>query len=245
VSLTVGSLFSGIGGLELGLERAGMRTVFQVERDEYCRRVLAHHWPDVPRFDDVRSVGEHNLPHCDLICGGYPCQPFSIAGLRRGESDERHLWPEFARIIREVRPRIALLENVPNHLGLGFGSVLGDLASLGYDAEWEVLSAGAFGAHHLRARLFVVAYLPDSFSGGLQGQWSSPKGPWTEQQLEGLVQAALRVSVPAGTSGGVSDGIPNRSHRLRALGNAVVPQVSEYIGRRILAALSSTQAEAA
>lgn len=242
--LTVGSLFSGIGGLELGLERAGMRVVWQVERDPYCLRILARHWPDAFRHDDIRTAGAHNLEPVDLVCGGYPCQPFSIAGLKKGTDDERHLWPEFARILRELRPTYALLENVPNHLALGFGDVLRDLADIGYDAEWEVLPAGAFGAHHLRSRLFVFAHLPNALCRGLQRQWPATKGPWTRQQLEGLVQTELRLSVPAGKSGGISDGVPNRSHRLRALGNAVVPQVAEYIGRLIVEADNELRASA-
>lgn len=235
MTLTIGSLFSGIGGLELGLERGigDARTVWQVEQNAYCRAVLAKHWPDATRYEDVRHVGRDTLAPVDVICGGYPCQPFSIAGLKRGTDDERHLWPEFARILREIRPRYAVLENVPNHLALGFGDVLRDLADIGYDAEWEVLSAGALGAHHLRRRVFVVAHLPNAFGSGSQRQWPTPKGPWSGQQLEGLVQAALRLSVPAGASGGISDGVPARAHRLAALGNAVVPQVAEVVGRLI------------
>lgn len=156
---SLGSLFSGIGGLELGLEMTGrFKTVWQVEKDAYCRKVLAKHWPEVTRYEDVKDVGKENLPSVDVICGGYPCQPFSIAGLMQGTSDERHLWPEFARVLHEIRPRYAILENVPNHLAIGFGDVLRDLAGIGYDAEWEVLSAADVGAPQLRQRIFVIAY---------------------------------------------------------------------------------------
>lgn len=234
--MRIGSLFSGIGGLELGLEWAGVgHTVWQVERDHYCQRVLATHWPNATRYDDVCTVGAHNLAPVDVICGGYPCQPFSIAGLKRGTADERHLWPEFARIIRELRPTYAILENVPNHLDIGFGDVLGDLASLGYDAEWDVLSAGGLGAHHIRRRVFVIANLPHAVRCRPQRERTAAKGPWSWEQLTRLVQTAVRLSVPAGSSGGVSDGVPNRAHRLRALGNAVVPQCAEVVGRRLLA----------
>lgn len=167
--MSIGSLFAGIGGLELGLEWAGVgRTVWQVERDPFCQRVLARHWPDADRFDDVRTVGAHNLAPVDVICGGYPCQPFSQAGRRKGQHDERHLWPEFARILRELRPRFAVLENVSGHLSLGFGDVLGDLAALGYDAEWSCVRASDVGARHRRERVFIVAWLAYARRGGVE-----------------------------------------------------------------------------
>lgn len=157
--LIFGSLFAGIGGLDLGLERAGMRCAWQVEIDDYATRVLCKHWPDVPRFRDVRSVGLHNLPAVDLICGGFPCQPHSTSGRRRAGADERDLWPEYARIIRELRPRYVLAENVPGLLssddGRFFGAILRDLAQLGYDAEWSMLPACALGAPHTRERVFI------------------------------------------------------------------------------------------
>jgi DNA (cytosine-5)-methyltransferase 1 len=160
VTLTVGSLFSGIGGIDLGLERAGMRVVWQSEVDPYCCRVLAKHWPDVPNLGDVKLIDWEQVERVDLICGGYPCQPFSVAGRQRGDEDSRHLWPWMLDAIRVLRPRYALLENVPGHLALGFGRVLGDLAEVGYDATWDCIPAAAVGAPHLRDRVFVVAY-PD------------------------------------------------------------------------------------
>jgi hypothetical protein len=137
--VTVGSLFSGIGGLDLGLERAGMTVRWQSEIDPYCCRVLAKHWPHVPNLGDVKTIDWSTVEPVDLICGGYPCQPFSLAGVRRGEADPRHLWPFFRDALRHLRPRFALLENVPGHLSLGFGRVLGDLAELGYDCEWDCI----------------------------------------------------------------------------------------------------------
>jgi len=136
--LTVGSLFSGIGGLDLGLERAGMTVRWQVEQDAWCQRVLAKHWPDVPRYGDIKTIDWTEVEPIDLVCGGFPCQPVSLAGKRRAQDDPRWLWPEFARCLRVLRPRFALLENVPGLLSAGFGDVLGDLAALGYDAEWDV-----------------------------------------------------------------------------------------------------------
>lgn len=162
MTLTVGSLFSGIGGLELGLERAGMSVRWQVEFDPFCQAVLAKHWPDAVRFGDVHEVGAHNLEAVDVICGGFPCQPISQAGKQLGRADERWLWPQFARIIRELRPRYVLVENVANlrsmeHGGL-MGEVLGDLAASGYDAEWSCIPASAVGAPHRRDRIWIVAH---------------------------------------------------------------------------------------
>jgi DNA (cytosine-5)-methyltransferase 1 len=159
-ALTVDSLFAGIGGIELGLEwTEAFRTVWQVERDPYCQRVLAKHWPDAVRHEDVCAVGAANLAPVDLICGGFPCQDISNAGKRAGIDGERSgLWREYARIVRELRPRYVLVENVAALLGRGLGVVLGDLAACGYDAEWSVLSAQNVGAPHLRERLFVIAY---------------------------------------------------------------------------------------
>ncbi|TAJ99771.1 DNA (cytosine-5-)-methyltransferase [bacterium] len=157
-TMTFGSLFAGIGGIDLGLERAGLECRWQIETDPFCRSILEKHWPGVPKYGDITTIDAAELEPVDLIAGGYPCQPFSQAGKRAGESDHRHLWPHFQRILCILRPRFALLENVPGHLSLGFGGVLGDLAGLGYDAEWTCLRASDFGASHLRKRVFVVAY---------------------------------------------------------------------------------------
>jgi len=159
--LTVGSLFSGIGGLDLGLERAGMRVIWQAEIDPYCCQVLRQHWPDVPNLGDVSRIEWSDVVRPDVICGGYPCQPFSLAGARAGTDDRRHLWPYVRDALRVLRPRFALLENVAGHLSLGFDRVLGDLAEIGFDAEWDCIPAAAVGAPHRRDRVFLVAY-PDS-----------------------------------------------------------------------------------
>jgi len=156
--MLVGSLFSGIGGIDLGLEQAGMKVAWQAENDPYCCRVLAKHWPDVPNLGDVTQVDWSTVPAVDVLAGGYPCQPFSLAGARKGTNDPRHLWPYFADAIRVLRPRWVLLENVAGHLTLGFGDVLADLAAAGYDAEWQCIPAAAFGAPHKRDRLWVCAY---------------------------------------------------------------------------------------
>jgi DNA (cytosine-5)-methyltransferase 1 len=160
--LIFGSLFTGVGGLDLGLEQAGHRCAWQVEFDDYCRAVLARHFPSVPKFGDVRDVGLRNLSHVDMICGGFPCQDISSAGRRAGIQDGTRsgLWSEFHRIICELRPSYVLVENVEalRHRGRGLGRVLGDLAASGFDAEWDCLPAGAFGAPHLRERLFIFAW---------------------------------------------------------------------------------------
>ena len=157
--LRIGSLFSGIGGLELGLERAGVgHTVWQCEIEPWARAVLAKHWPGVPCHDDVRTF-QPAPGSADVVCGGFPCQDLSQAGSQKGLQGERSgLWREFARVIRLVRPRYVVVENVPPLLGLGLGTVLGDLAALGYDAEWNCVPASAVGAPHPRDRLWILAY---------------------------------------------------------------------------------------
>lgn len=157
--MKLGSLFSGIGGLDLGVEAAtGARTVWQVERDEWCRGILARHWPDAVRYDDVCKVGEE-LERVDIIAGGFPCQDVSVAGKRAGLTGGQRsgLWREYARIVRVVRPRFVFVENVAGLLSMEFGHVLGDLAALGYDAEWAVFRASDAGAPHRRERVFVLA----------------------------------------------------------------------------------------
>jgi len=157
--MRVGSLFAGIGGFDLGLSWAGYDIAWQVEQDEWCRKVLAKHWPDVARFTDVCDCGLHNLEPVDVICGGFPCQDISLAGRQAGLDGERSsLWWEMRRIVGELRPPYVIVENVPNLFIRGFDRVLGSLSEIGYDAEWGVISANDVGAPHLRQRLWIVAY---------------------------------------------------------------------------------------
>lgn len=171
--LTIGSLFSGIGGLELGLERAGLGPVlFQVESSEFCRGVLAAHWPKVQRFDDVRLFPalirqrrqRHRGPWCDelapdILCGGFPCTDISNAGKRKGiEGHESGLWREMVRTVRLLRPRFVVVENVAALLARGMSDVLGALAAIGYDAEWDCIPASTVGAPHQRDRIFILAW---------------------------------------------------------------------------------------
>jgi len=166
--MTFGSLFSGIGGIEIGLERAGMSCRWQSEIDPYASRVLAQHWPEVPNLDDITKIEWSEVERVDIVCGGFPCQPHSLAGKRKGSTDERNLWPEVVRCLREVEPRWFLGENVPGLLssddGRMFATILGDLAALGYDATWCSLRASDFGAPHRRERIFLLAY-----RGGVRG----------------------------------------------------------------------------
>lgn len=330
---TFGSLFSGIGGIDLGLERAGMRCEWQVEKDEFCQKVLQKHWPNVTRHGDIRGLDTSTLAPVDLIAGGFPCQPHSVAGQRKASKDERDLWGEFARIIRELRPRWVLCENVVGLLssenGRFYSGVLRDLAQAGYDAQWFVLSAAQFGAPQLRERVFIVAHSTrsgqqeradttgisekSSASGPVENtiyarqpytryvsplevpQWQEPgwqpypsgirrsgksdvgytdRSGWQEQHattvsseqglnpwctsapgIEREPQPGIcgdttrlpawldRYCWPAGPGQlqhewepprVVTDHVPDRAKRLKALGNAVVPQVAEYIGRMIM-----------
>jgi DNA (cytosine-5)-methyltransferase 1 len=162
VSLTIGGLFSGIGGLEYAFTAAGFDVSWMVEINPFCQQVLRKHWPYARIHGDVHTVGNHDLTPVDVLCGGFPCQPFSIAGDARGEDDPRHLWPQLYRVISELRPRVVFLENVPNLRnvadGAAFNRILGQLAQSGYDAEWQCLRAADVGAPHIRKRIFIVAY---------------------------------------------------------------------------------------
>jgi DNA (cytosine-5)-methyltransferase 1 len=226
------SLFAGIGGFDLGLERAGMQCVAQVEIDPFCLKVLEKHWPDVPRFEDVRYVGKDNLPAADLICGGFPCQPHSVSGKRKGAADDRDLWPEYRRIIAECRPRWMLAENVPGIRTTILDQVLSDLEGMDYATGTIIIPACAFDAPHRRERVFIVAY-PRCNSLAQLGQSEQGSGECGDGR-----------GIPANDSwkfwtieppvGRVANGIPGRVDRLRSLGNAVVPQVVEWIGRMIV-----------
>jgi len=276
--IKIGSLFSGIGGFELGLERAipGSSSIWQVEQNKYCQQVLKKHWPDSIIYDDVRTVGKHNLQQVDIICGGFPCQDISTAGKKGGIHAKRSgLWWEMFRIIGELRPRVAVLENVPNLITLGMSEVLGSLASIGYDSEWSIISAKEFGAPHLRKRVFVVAYSNSDRSrqtrnGGIDSEFDiSPRGKKIQQgrsqkqnisDTYGSFSQRNRISfrmekkklhtnnsfyhtgstyweeteAPSPICG-MDDGIPNRLDKLRAIGNSIVPQCSEWIGGKIWA----------
>jgi DNA (cytosine-5)-methyltransferase 1 len=234
--LTVGSLFSGIGGLDLGLERAGMQVIWQSEIDPYCCKVLKKHWPEVTNYGDIREVDWSTVARPDVVCGGYPCQPFSNAGKRNGTADPRHLWPAMFDAIRNLRPRYALMENVRGHLSMGFRDVLSDLASIGFNAEWQIIPAAAIGAPHKRDRLFVVAYAQSS-----TGRNAEPYG--LAEVFKQTPEFGKPISAGAAFCdwwkiepdvGRVANGVSDRVDKLRGLGNAVVPQVAELLGHLII-----------
>jgi DNA (cytosine-5)-methyltransferase 1 len=241
MTLTVGSLFSGIGGLDLGLERAGMKVIWQSEIDDYACKVLKKHWPEVPNHGDIKQIDWGTVERPNVICGGYPCQPFSLAGQRKGTEDPRHLWPWVRTAISELRPDYALLENVRGHLTMGGIEVIGELAEIGYDAEWRIVSAAGLGAPHRRQRLIIVAYPK-----GSAGRSKKPHGLrpriWQTTELREPHSASRTIGdwwEVEPNVGRVADGVPHRVDRLRGLGNAVVPQVAEYIGRLITTSLDA------
>lgn len=245
MKLRVLDLFSGIGGFSLGLERTGgFDTVAFCEIEPFPRRVLAKHWPEVPCYDDVRTLTGARLAAdgiaVDVITGGFPCQGISIAGKGLGLADPRSgLWSETFRLIGELEPQYVFLENSAELLGRGLGDVLGDLAEIGYDAEWHCIPAGNLGAPHERDRIWVVAYP----NGERCGEHNRPplaipplvagytdhlgdacwQTPW-EQVLENVCR--------------VDDGLRGRMDKLgfQSLGNAVVPAIPQLIGRAILQA---------
>lgn len=241
-------LFSGIGGFSVGLEATGMKTVAFCEPEPYCQKVLKKNWPEVPIYDDVRELTADRLVAdgiaVDVITGGFPCQDISIAGapwLETGGiyAERSGLWFEYFRIICELRPRYAVLENVPNLLagdgGAWFGTILGNLASIGYDAEWHCIPASELGAHHHRDRVFVLSYPSEQ---GLQGGGKArdARGEGQERRHQ-LITRRHRVSwrewETEPSVGRVVNGLPHRAHRIKGLGNAIVPQIATMIGRAI------------
>lgn len=285
--MNVLDLFSGIGGFCLGFEQAGMRTIAFCEIEPYCRAVLHKHWPDTPVHADIRRLdGTRYRGTVDVICGGYPCQPFSVAGSRRGAGDERHLWPEMYRLVREIRPRWVVAENVAGHIGLGFDEVASSLEAEGYTVWPFVIPASALDAPHRRDRLWIIAHansadagatgdcratsiegraslqaagqggigapildcglsdLPQTFADadgkrlqGSDGQLQADQGGRT--QLPPLLPAFSSETffgdeLPPPVLCGKDDGLPYRAHRLRSLGNTIVPQIAAVIGRVII-----------
>ena len=188
--MAVGSLCTGIGGIDLGLERAGMRVAWQCEIDETCRKVLRRHWPHATLYGDIHDIEE--VEAVDVLAAGYPCQPFSLAGKRGGENDPRHLWPEVWRVVQLARPRWLVLENVPGHLSKGFDEVIRTMAEGRYLPAWDVLTASQFGAPHLRRRVFIVPVAADA------GRHRSANG---EERDEGRGSQQQQRRVDAGGRG--------------------------------------------
>ena len=311
--LRYGSLFSGIGGIDLGMDMAGFECAWQVEIDDYCREVLEAHWPNTKKYRNIYEVKGAEVEPVDIICGGFPCQPVSLAGKRSGVDDERWLWDEFYRLICEIRPRWVVAENVPGLLsansGRAFAGILRDLAESGYDVVWDMFPAGGsggVGAPHKRTRVFIVGYSKHNGSprgrniGSLQTKPSRKKKQIKQSSGASGFEVAdsdsiRRQKLSNGESiqknrqksehrssnarnvansdkerlqrsketrnvkgkgqdreeyvarcnkgaeqwyvepnvGRVADGISNRVDRIKALGNAVVPQVAYKVARMI------------
>lgn len=279
-------LFSGIGGFSLGLERAGMETVAFCEQDEFCQKILNKHWKDIGVYNDVRTITTEYDGTVDLICGGFPCQPFSVAGKQKGEADDRHLWPAMLECVKHYKPRWVIGENVSGFVSMALDDVLSDLESEGYECETFILPACAVNAPHRRDRVWVIAHASDSrcndgrdnrkkrhVQENIKREFEENKPEWKGRKFR-VSEDTIVTSDPMceRQGGGEStrnetkgrekvmswgclersgwgywkeclptpricrgdDGISDRSHRLRALGNAVVPQIPELIGRAIM-----------
>ena len=261
MTLQLLDLFSGIGGFSLGLERSGFfRTVAFCEIEPFPRRVLAKHWPEVPCYHDIRELTASRLAAdgiaVDAICGGFPCQDLSVAGRRAGIGGSRSgLWTEIVRLTCELRPRFVIVENVggllggpSEHPGEWFGRVLGDLAEVGYDAEWHCIPAAAVGAPHLRDRVWLMAY-PEQEQRLCPVFNADDAAETTRRNATKRLQNGFRFEMGAALRSlpgswldqpnppGLADGLSDWPHRLGVIGNAVVPQIPELLGRAIGAAM--------
>lgn len=250
-----GSLFSGIGGFELGLSYAipGLNVLWQVEQDSFCQKVLKKNYPAAQLFDDVCFVSADTLEPVDLLCAGFPCQDVSIAqnGKAKGiyDGEKSSLFWEVFRIACQLRPRIIVLENTPGLFVRGFSEVVGSLSSIGYDSEWCVVSARSQGAVHKRDRLFIVSYT-NNFKRNTSHTNSKQckEQPMHTFTMEKESRFKSRISDQNGVHKRnywkehtaespfcrVDDGVSDRLAKLKALGNAIVPQCSEYVGKCIL-----------
>jgi DNA (cytosine-5)-methyltransferase 1 len=264
-------LFSGIGGFAIAAQSAGFTTIGFSEIEPYACKILKRHWPEVPNYGDIRNV--RNV-RCDLITGGFPCQPFSCAGKRRGTEDDRHLWPEMCRVIEDARPAWVLGENVPGIIGMELDRVLDDLERIGYATRSFVIPACAVDARHRRDRVWIVANR-NSITGGTR-QEPNGQGAKASDRCEDLADSNRCGAVVQGRNGNcndqkrnetpeiqerknvlswlvgadrdwqpatwvsepklgrVVDGLPNRAHRLKGLGNAIVPAVAEMLLRMMV-----------
>jgi DNA (cytosine-5)-methyltransferase 1 len=235
--MTLGSLFSGIGGFDLAAEWCGITVSWVSEIDPYASAVLKKHFPNAPNLGDITTLT--NPPPVDILCGGFPCQDISTAGSGKGVTGERSgLWKHYARIVGEVRPEYVIIENSPNLRNKGLEVVLQDLWALGYDAEWHCIPASSVGAPHQRDRIWIVAY---PMRQRQQGPWALGDARDSAAQAEGkathVVNGGIRQQgqwLLEPNVGRVAHGVPSRMDRLKCLGNAIVPQVAEIIFRSIL-----------
>lgn len=212
--------------MDLGLERAGMVCRWQVEINAFCQKVLAKHWPYVPRYGDITKLSGNELEPVDVIAGGFPCQDVSNAGSRVGLDGPRSgLWFHMYRLVSLLRPRFVIVENTTGLLARGMGRVLSDFSEIGFDAEWSVVSACSVGLPHTRERVFIVAY-PAIERREQRRRLQQPESSHPKRYLH------QRQYQPEPSR--VAYGLPNRVDRNFALGNAIVPSVSELIGRRVM-----------
>ena len=256
-------LCSGIGGFALGFEWAGLSApVLFCDIDPWCRKILAQHWPHVPIADDVKVLANdpiRNVPDCDILTAGYPCQPFSLAGKRKGAEDDRHIWPFIRRIVAQKRPAWCVFENVYGHISMGLDQVLSDLEAESYAARAFVVPACGVNAPHKRDRLWIVAHansegepnvaghaekgermVADPNDTGSQGRLHRRKDQeWQDQHGHARCSGSVHRQPIKGwwdvepELGRLAHGIPNRTHRLKGLGNAIVPQIAEQIALTI------------
>ncbi len=237
----VGSLFSGIGGFDLAARWMGWSTAWHSEIDPHALKVFEQHFPDSWPVGDITEWKPTYNHRVDLICGGFPCLTTSQAGLRTGEEDERWLWPEMARVVGILRPTFVVVENPPGVLVRGGREILKDLAALGYRVEWEAIPAASLGAHHVRDRVWFVAYPNDGRHEVFR--FTEPRRVWRQsRRFPNRCRAVweLRDAPPTSAKwafepdvGRVADGVPRRVDRLRGLGQAVVPQVAYWIFQRL------------
>lgn len=264
--MNVLDLFSGIGGFSLGLERAGMKTVAFCEINPFCQKVLKKHWPDVPIYEDIYELyGKDITETVDLVCGGYPCQGKSVAGERRGPADDRWLWPQMFRLVREIRPTWLFAENVANHKNMGLDSVLAELEGENYSHWTFIIPACATNAPHKRNRVWIIANSNSGLRGVTEQEictgWNAVTGGGIVADTVSIRRPQVEQHDGRGKEGKgpiceigersfngrkqdwwkakpgicrMDDGVPRRVDRLRALGNAVVPQIPEIIGRAIM-----------
>tara|TARA_R100000152_G_C6745111_1_gene168763 strand:+ start:144 stop:866 length:723 start_codon:yes stop_codon:yes gene_type:complete len=229
-------LFSGIGGFSLAAEWAGYETVGFCEIDVYCQKVLKKNFPDVPIFDDIRKLNRSDINGAvDVITGGFPCQPFSVAGRKKGTQDDRDLWPQMFRVIKEFKPTWIIGENVANFISMAFQRTKTDLEGEGYEVQPFIIPACAVNAPHRRDRAWIVAY---SNGKGLSGFQQSNTNTIQSCKKKGFSISSFNYdnqmalpNIPKNIR--VDDGVPNRVDRIKGLGNAIVPQVAYQILKAI------------
>jgi DNA (cytosine-5)-methyltransferase 1 len=242
-------LFSGIGGFSLAAEWVGFETAAFCEIDEKCQKVLKKHWPNVPIHSNIKELNGVDYAGIDIITGGYPCQPFSVAGSQKAQSDDRHLWPEMFRVITQAKPTWTICENVLGHVRLGLDKVLNDLESIGYTCQSFIIPALAKGANHNRERVFIVAY--SSSNGPHEGSTTrsnetangnGKKGAHKNSNNERL--GSLRAGMERGSCSPwawgaeppalrVDDGLPDRMDRNKMLGNSIHPSIAYELFKAI------------